>query len=364
MKIEKYFDETLKKHFWKVDITINGKRYREKGYPTKKELEDAVIELKNAARSARLGLSRPPQIITFSQLHQARKNDTDVSGKKAALRVLSEVMTILKEDFPLTDLKRYHIKLITEHFQKRVQVGSVNQYLGLLSAALHAAPLYFLELDEWTPPKIPRVKGATHRERVLTREELGKIFKELNQGDYHQDVGDALRLMLLTGARKKELTGLTIEKVNQDWQTTQFLKTKNGLNRTVAVSNMVLEILRRRAGKPLLVAFSHQYFWKLIARASTAAGVIYGDQVEGGWVPHDLRHTAATVLETAGVKYSAVAAVLGHKRSDQTATYTHASLGDLRAAVKVLETWCQGIVNFIPDHDENRGLYENLKCAK
>lgn len=357
MKIEKYFDEKLKRWLWRVDFTIGGQRIRMKDFPTRKNADDFIIAAKNKARDHRLGLSRPaPPTITLQQLYDRRAADDVVPSREEALRILRDVITCLEGAMPLTAIKRAHIKQVTEHFQKKeLAIGSVNRYLGLFSASLHAAPLYFPDLDEWAPPRIPRLPGENKRERVLTRDELARIFTELNNGDYHEDIGDALRLMLLTGARKKELKKLTIASVNWDWKTAQFLKTKNKTNRTVALSDMLLEILRRREGKPLFGEVSNTTFLRSLRLASANAGVLYGDRVDGGWVPHDLRHTAATVMESAGVKYSAVAAVLGHKRSDQTATYTHVSLDDLRAAVAVLENWCREIDGFVRGQVQTSG---------
>jgi len=346
MKIEKYFDEKFRKNLWRIDFTLKGKRIRESGFRSESQARKVIEELQLRERLAAFGIERAkPVTITLNKLYEARQADNNVSSKSAALRVLMEAIDQLGE-LPLTELKRAHIKRLTEHWQARLAIGSVNHYLGLLSASLHAAPLYFESLDEWKPPRIPRVRGQNSRERVLTRDELGRLFAELNKADYHPDYGDTLRLMLLTGARKKELIGLSVEKINQDWRTTQFLRTKNKTNRTAAMSDLAIEILQRRAGKPLLKERSGSAFERALKRASDAVGLIYGDQQKGGWVAHDLRHTAATVLESAGVKYSAVAAVLGHKRRDQTATYTHASLADLQHAVAVLDAWCREIDGF------------------
>jgi integrase len=84
-------------------------------------------------------------------------------------------------------------------------------------------------------------------------------------------------------------------------------------------------------------------------RTGEVSGVAYGDNVDNGWVIYDLRHVAATVMENAGIPYSAVSAILGHKRKDQTATYAHAQLDTLRRAVEVLESHCREIDGFFSE---------------
>jgi hypothetical protein len=50
--------------------------------------------------------------------------------------------------------------------------------------------------------------------------------------------------------------------------------------------------------------------------------------------------------EDAGAPYSAVSTLLGHKRKDQTATYTHAQMPAMKKTVEVLEEWCKQIDGF------------------
>lgn len=116
----------------------------------------------------------------------------------------------------------------------------------------------------------------------------------------------------------------------------------------VALSPLAQEILRRHE-TPLMNDVADWKFYEMITEVSEAARLPYGDKAKDGWVPHDLRHTAATVIESKGIRYSVVSALLNHKRRDQTATYTHASLEDLRGAVTVLENWCREIDGFLTE---------------
>lgn len=170
----------------------------------------------------------------------------------------------------------------------------------------------------------------------------------LNTQPLLTELADTLRLMLLLGCRRKELKELSAASINADWGTVQLRKTKNKTNRVIAVSRTAQDILRKYSS-PLLSKTSESVFYEAVAEASNAAGLLYGDRVDRGWVPHDLRHTVATVVESSGIRYSVVAALLGHKRKDETATYTHANLDDLRKAASVLENWCREIDGFI-DH--------------
>jgi len=72
MKIQRYFDEALKKHFWKIDLTISGKRIRESGLATKAEAEEIVYKLKAARRTRRHGLPIAAPPVALQRLREAK----------------------------------------------------------------------------------------------------------------------------------------------------------------------------------------------------------------------------------------------------------------------------------------------------
>lgn len=355
MKLQRYYDAKLKKRFWKFDMTIDGHRIRESGFATRDDAEQVIEALKQAKRMRRYGLTQAaPREITLKEFCDARAKDPGKINPNATKRMLARLLSVCPSGMLLTDLKKHHLRTLAEHLQAtELKTNTRNQYLSCVTAALNAAEVYFPELEGWTPPKVPTAGAKENRERLLSREELGRLFTVLNADPLSQQLADTLRLMLLTGARRKELKPLSAESVNHDWSTVQFRKTKNKSNRVMAVSEMARSILSRY-DKPLLAEVSEWKFYEMVAEASKAAGLPYGDRVEGGWVPHDLRHTAATVLESLGVRYTVVSALLGHKRRDQTATYTHASLEDLRQAAAVLDAWCREIDGFVMGYGELR----------
>ena len=53
--------------------------------------------------------------------------------------------------------------------------------------------------------------------------------------------------------------------------------------------------------------------------------------------PHEARHTAASLLDSAGINDTLVKMILGHARKGVTkAVYTHKTLSELRKAVDIL----------------------------
>lgn len=53
--------------------------------------------------------------------------------------------------------------------------------------------------------------------------------------------------------------------------------------------------------------------------------------------PHETRHTAASMLDSAGINDTSIKMILGHARKGVTkAVYTHKTLAELRKAVDIL----------------------------
>lgn len=177
MKIQRYFDDALKKHFWKIDLTISGKRIRESGLATKADAEEIITKLKAARRTRRHGLPIAAAPITLKRLREARAADLSSFKPKLTLQMLDTLIGLCHNGILLTELRRSHIRALTDVLRARnLKPSTINLYLACVSSALHDAGEYFAQLDDWQPPKISRVAGVENRERVLSREELGRLF--------------------------------------------------------------------------------------------------------------------------------------------------------------------------------------------
>jgi integrase len=121
------------------------------------------------------------------------------------------------------------------------------------------------------------------------------------------------------------------------------------------LSDTAFEILKAPKNEPrFFKKLTHYGLYKALQRAGEIAKIAYGERIEGGWVIYDLRYLAGTVMENPGVPYSAVAAVLGHERRDQTATYSHVKLETMRHGVEVLEKHCREIDGFFQNCDDSQ----------
>jgi integrase len=154
------------------------------------------------------------------------------------------------------------------------------------------------------------------RDRVLSNAELAEVWSAL--GDDH--VGDIIRLLVLTGQRRNEITKLHWSEIDFDKAllTLPPARTKNKRTHELPLSPQALAILKRWAARQ--------------ARARANDGLIF-DPVgwdvrkknldkailakRGGkpmlhWTLHDIRRTTATGLAQLGVLPHVVECVMNH----------------------------------------------------
>ena len=193
-----------------------------------------------------------------------------------------------------------------------------------------------------------KLDKAPVRERFLTREEAGRLLDALNDMQAENQVnpafGDAIRLLLLTGARKTEILGLKWSEVDIERRVLLLPpeRTKAGGQngeRRITLSPPALQILAKRRpdnAKPSHFAFpairgdGHIIgVRRAFAKACTRA------KVQGVRI-HDLRHSFASFVIADGASLFLVGKLLGHASARTAERYAHLSgdpLQDAAAAI-------------------------------
>ena len=363
MKIKRAYRKDLGGWRWGFDITISKRRIRRYEWRRKQDAIDAVAKLYERSRAKKYGMFTTEPKITLQNLSDKLTKDKALAQRKPMLRTFGVFVKAIGSDFQLNKLTRVEWKKFLDHLEDRkLQPGTTNQYISRASSALHRAGDYFPELAEWRPPQAPWLPDPQGRARLLSNHEASKLLDALRTGrqkgektasmNHRHELYDLFRLMLLTAAREGELLNLKQSQVSWDWKTVKIETRKGGGSvRVIPLSNAALEILRSRQqnAPKFFKKIPKNGLYGALAKAGEMAKVPYGERIENGWIIYDLRHLAGTVMESAGVPYSAVSAILGHKRKDQTATYTHVRLETMRAGVDILEKHCRDIAGFFSE---------------
>ncbi len=209
-----------------------------------------------------------------------------------------------------------------------------NRVLALLSKMFSLAMQW--EWCDSNPVKGIERYHEQKRDRWLSSSEIGRLCEELDKHANERSV-NALRLLLLTGARKGEV--LTAKWEDIDFERGVWRKpsahTKQKKTEHVPLSPPALALLTKMheqrivgiphifpgdaAGKPLQEI---RRTWEDVCKKAELAEVRI----------HDLRHSFASHLVSSGLSLPIVGRLLGHTQTSTTARYAHLADDPLRDA--------------------------------
>ena len=182
---------------------------------------------------------------------------------------------------------------------------------------------------------MPRVGNGKSRERVLSDEELAKVWRA-TEGLF----GAVTRLLILTGARREEITQLRWSEIDGDVVKLEGDRTKTGAPHIIplsATAQALLNCLPRIGGSDFVFTTSGR---KPISGWSRPKIDLDDRAAVTDWRIHDLRRTVATGMQKLGITLQTVEAVLGHvsgSRGGIVGVYQrHDYAAEKRAA---LEAW-------------------------
>ena len=246
---------------------------------------------------------------------------------------------------PLTAITQQDIQSL--HNSLKATPHRANRVRALLSSMFHHAIN-----NEWLTvnpvTKVPRYFGGKEpmREVWLSKEQVGALKKALATYSA-QDAANAIRLLLLTGARPGEL--LSSEWIAFDLKKGTWFKpscaTKQKKNEHVPLNPPAVALLKEMFAKKNGSAYlfpgyagrlgqsrtSLKWAWMQVSKT---AGLAKEVKIQGRrkkllsrWKPnyrlYDLRHTFASHCVSNGESLYVVGKLLGHSRSQTTERYAH-----------------------------------------
>ncbi|NEX19913.1 site-specific integrase [Thiorhodococcus mannitoliphagus] len=237
---------------------------------------------------------------------------------------------------------------IRQHIQRRQDNGktnaTINRELALLSAAINYYNKEYLDSLP-NPTRGRKLKEPEARIRWLTREEAQQLIAAAGQEvKAQQHLPDFIRLALNTGCRANEMLGLEWSRV--DMQQRLFylagMHTKAGKRRSVPLNNEAYKALQSR------LDFREQHCpsapWvfcneegQRIASVKRSFNTACRRAGIDDFRIHDLRHTCAAWLVSAGVPLPEVKELLGHSTVIMTEKYAHLAPDNVRRAVQRLD---------------------------
>ncbi|MCL1860893.1 MAG: site-specific integrase [Proteobacteria bacterium] len=222
--------------------------------------------------------------------------------------------------------------------------ATINREISLFSAALNYARRN-LDWGVMNHAEGMKLKEPEGRVRSLTVQEADRLVAEAKKSWKSPHLADFIRLALNTGCRKDELLKLEWNRV--DLKANLILlggqDTKAGRRRSVPLNTeartALLNLARFRAthcpDSPWV--FAHKDGSRQAGVVKAFKRALCNAGIEDFRI-HDLRHTCASWLVSAGQPLPAVRDLLGHSTVTMTERYAHLSPENVRAAVAVLDS--------------------------
>jgi integrase len=254
--------------------------------------------------------------------------------KRSAKDDESRMRNILPElgHLPLTAVTSHAIQQLHDRLRVEKCAATANRHLALLKRCFNLAIIWG-KLDGKNPVRGIRMHQENNqRHRYLSGEELRSFLSALSD-EPNRALADALRFLLMTGARRSEVLNARWDAIDMDLRQWYLPHTKSGRSRFVLLNDAALAVLRQRPrsestvyvfqGKVLGAPICNPY--KGFQRALKRAGLT-------GWRIHDLRHSFASLAINNGASLYEVQHLLGHSDSKTTQRYAHVASANLRKA--------------------------------
>jgi integrase len=220
--------------------------------------------------------------------------------------------------------------LINDMRAKGYAGGTTNHILVLLRYVFNLARKWNVPGASANPTAGLATAPEVHRQRFLTPEETQRLVGSI-RADKNEIAAKAILLLLLTGARRREVTRARWEDVDWEKRTLLVPVSKSGKPRTIALNAAAIALLRTAA-------------------SDSASPYIFPTQLSGLFCPwnrirrragladvrlHDLRHSFASFLVNQGVSLYVVQNLLGHTQARMTQRYAHLAPQTLLDAAEV-----------------------------
>lgn len=359
------YDRKENKYFtWGYDIWLNGQRRQERGFLSQQDAKDAVQSLKQREKLDRLGVVAPSKIPYLIELFQKKLDSMEGQDRVRAKRVFKDFLSLkdLPRNLKVNDLKKAHIQLyIDKRLKDGIMRSTIRRELVPVIAALNSADDYFDVLEDYRPPKKPKLKIPKARKKVIiTLDHRKQILEYLLSPRFEAEkwpqeyaarrrTGLFLQMCLLTASRPGEIAKLKRSQV--DWASgvleivgtkTRFVK-ENPI-RTLRITPTIAAILKERWDKaPGDFLFTRGgkvtgRMYECLKAACEATCVAYGRDTLDGITFHTARHTATTELSRSNrLDTKNIGAFTGHSDENMTLYYTQTAPEILDIAGEVLE---------------------------
>lgn len=251
------------------------------------------------------------------------------SGKETR-RLLEHDIVPKWEKRQVRSIKRRDIVLLLDEIETRAPITR-NRVHSALSRLFNFAAERGI-IDDSPCTRIKKVPEQA-RKRILTEEEIAKLWHALDLNNTAVDAYKltklALKMLLLTGQRPGEVTGMMWSEIDGEWWNIPAKRMKSKEPHRVPLTKTALEQLelaRQLSGQSPYVFLSPKKNAAILR--STLARTLSRNWKEIGigeeyYTPHDIRRTVRSKMAALGISDVIAERLMSHKLQGIIAVYNH-----------------------------------------
>jgi len=337
-----------------VNYQLRGREYRYTigGYPDWSALK-AVREARELRQRIDKGENpldaRAPAAPVEAPKTVAEVTEDFIKRHVSTLRTAQSVERALRRhvlpaigSVPIYDLRRRHIAAMLDTIEEQAGPVQASRVVAYITKCFN---WWATRDDEFTTPMIRgmarSIAAERARDRVLTDDEIRKLWAALDDAG---TFGALVKVLLLTGQRRGEVAGMRRSEIDADgvW-TIPAARYKTKRSQAVPLSAAALAVIEAQPKGDLVFASAIGSVFSAYDTPKRRLDIVSGVT---GWVLHDARRTAKTLMQRAGVQPHISERVLGHALGAIEGTYDrHSYLDEKRTALDALARMIDQITN-------------------
>jgi integrase len=249
-------------------------------------------------------------------------------------RTLQRVLHPLRSR-PIAEITRADIRAQLDKIIARGTGYAANRTHDYLRAFFSwAADRELVTVSPMADMKPPMAKEES-RERVLSKSELAAVWHAVDA--LHAPRRDAIRVLMLTGARRSEVAEMKWDEVTGNTWTLPGSRAKNSQRHVVHLSPLAADIINAQPRTcPYVFSYSRG---RPVGDLSTYVAKLARTMDIPHWQLHDLRRSMASGMQDLGIEPHVIDACLGHSNVIKgiAAVYLRGKYRDERRAA--MELW-------------------------
>lgn len=359
MKIEPFYNKKEQKQQYRSRFQLNGKEFRPVADSRKKLLE-IIDELRASEHRSRYDLPTFKHQRTVAELFAEHLRRLKAEGDRKKINrfemVSERLLNILPPELNINEIKKAHFQKFIDirlseknpQSEKFILPETVNKDLSALSVAFKNAARYFPEMEDAPVVQIPKVeiKKERRRERLVEKtgeldillEYLRREHRNPNTVKARRRIADELEIKYETGLRRAEVAILGKHQYRREESALRDVKRlkTNTTTKFFPLTRRAVEIIESRLESETPFIFSshgkpHEGDYKTLKYVCGKLNISYGSFVEGGFVPHDLRHNfASEIIQVTDIETAK--SLTGHT-GGHIMTYLHTDEKRMREAM-------------------------------